>query len=51
MGLLVKLRAVGVQKYHGATEVLSVANAFIYLETECTWEGRWESTTRRCQSI
>lgn len=32
----VKLGAVGVQERHDATEALSVASAFIYLETECT---------------
>ena len=46
----VKLRAVGVQKCHGAMEALSAASAIIYLETECTSEGRSESTTRRCPS-
>ena len=50
MGLVVKLRAVGVQKCHGAMEALSAASAFIFPETECTSEGRSESTTRRCPS-
>ena len=36
MGLVGETGAVSVQEHHGATEALSVASAFIYLETECT---------------
>ena len=36
MGLVGETGAVSVQERPDATEALSVASAFIYLETECT---------------
>lgn len=47
----VKLKAVGVQERHGASEALSVACAFIYPGTGCTLPGHAELAKRRCLNI